>query len=493
MRLIEDAGTALALWREKAAGQAGVEPAVREIVEAVRREGLPAVLRYTERLDGVTLTEESFRVGRAEMQAAYDEVGEEFLSALRQARERVLAFHRRQAPASWLEPDGRGNLLGQLVRPLARVGIYVPGGSAAYPSSVLMNALPARAAGVGEIAMVTPPGPEGRLHPAVLVAAAEAGVDEVYRAGGAQAIAALAYGAGPLRPVDKICGPGNVYVTAAKRLVFGQVDLDMLAGPSEVVVVADGEANPEWLAADLIAQAEHDPRAAAWLITPSARLARKVIRQVAAQLKSLPRRGIAGRSLKDWGAAVVVPDLAAALALAGELSPEHLELAVSEPFRWLGQVKNAGAVFLGQHTPEPVGDYLAGPSHVLPTGGTARFFSPLGVEDFVKRTSVIYYAETALQADAVAVSTLAEAEGLTGHANAVRRRVGLPALTGEPEERGRGQVEEVLAAPVNKSEKIRRLLALGLGRSEVARLLGVRYQFVYNVERAVRAGRRGRQ
>ncbi|MDH7577006.1 MAG: histidinol dehydrogenase [Bacillota bacterium] len=400
-----------------------LEPAVRAILEAVRDRGDQAVLSYTRKFDHAELTAAELRVTEAEIRAAYEEISAELLASLRLARDRILAFHARQHFQTWFEPGAMGEILGQIYQPLRRVGIYVPGGTAAYPSSVLMNALPAKVAGVPEIVMVTPPGPDGKVPPLVLVAAAEAGVTEIYKAGGVQAVAALAYGTETIPRVDKIVGPGNIYVTIAKRLVFGLVDIDMLAGPSEIVVIADETGDPELIAADLLSQAEHDPRAAAILLTPEAEVAYRVQAEIEKQLADLPRREIAAQALTDYGAAVITEHLTEALQLANELAPEHLELFLREPFAWLGQVKNAGAVFLGAYASEPVGDYLAGPNHVLPTGGTARFFSPLSVEDFLKRTSLIYVTGDALQAWGPEIVRLAEAEGLAAHARAVALRL----------------------------------------------------------------------
>lgn len=399
-----------------------VEERVREVLQAVAAEGDAAVLAYTRRWDGVALQAGELRVGEKEIAAAYRAVEAGFLSALRHSRDHILAFHRRSVPHSWIHPEAGGRVTGQLYRPLARVGTYIPGGTAAYPSSVLMTALPARVAGVEEIVMVTPPRPDGSLNPYTLVAAAEAGVTEIYRVGGAQAVAALAYGTSSIRRVDKIVGPGNIYVATAKRLVYGLVDIDMVAGPSEVVIVADGTADPAWLAADLLSQAEHDPRAQALLLVTNQELAALVDMELAGQLRDLSRREMAARALEDNGAIVITDSTTAAIELANELAPEHLELVVADPWAYLGWVRNAGAVFLGPYTPEPVGDYLAGPSHVLPTGGTARFFSPLGVEDFMKRTSLIAYTRESLAAGAASIITLARLEGLDAHARAVEIR-----------------------------------------------------------------------
>ncbi|MCG0277993.1 MAG: histidinol dehydrogenase [Thermanaeromonas sp.] len=409
-------------WTGRLKAQEEAAARVRAIVEDVRREGHAAVARYTWELDGVALSPEDFRVAEEELLAAQQFVSSGVLSALRRAKENIIEYHRRQLPNSWFMSDSSGNILGQVCRPLHRVGIYIPGGTAAYPSSVLMTVLPAKVAGVEEIVLVTPPRPDGSVHPLVLVAAWEAGVQEIYKMGGAQAIAALAFGTEYVRPVDKIVGPGNIYVTLAKKEVYGQVDIDMLAGPSEIVVVADGSARPDWVAADLLSQAEHDTLAGSVLITPERSLAEQVIKELDIQLKVLPRASIASRALENYGAAIVVDTLYEALDKANTLAPEHLELYVSEPWRWLGMVRNAGAIFLGPFSPEPVGDYLAGPSHVLPTGGTGRFYSGLSVDTFLKKSSVIAYHRQGLLDIAQDVEELARSEGLEAHARAISLR-----------------------------------------------------------------------
>ncbi|OIQ11168.1 histidinol dehydrogenase [Neomoorella thermoacetica] len=409
-------------WSGRLLAREGVAARVREIIAAVKREGQAGVERYTLELDGVDLKEAGFRVTREEIGAAYRVISPDLLEALRIARDNIATYHRRQPRGSWMETAADGTILGQICRPLGRVGLYVPGGTAAYPSSVLMTAVPARVAGVREIALATPPRRDGTLPPLLLVAAAEAGVEEIYKMGGAQAVAALAYGTEKVAPVDKIAGPGNIYVTLAKKEVYGQVDIDMLAGPSEIVVIADGKARPDWVAADLLSQAEHDALAGAVLITPDAGLARAVGEEVTRQLEALPRREIASRSLADYGAAVVVTGLDAALDLANSLAPEHLELYVSDPWSWLGRVENAGAIFLGPYSSEPLGDYLAGPSHVLPTGGTARFYSPLSVDTFLKKSSLIACNRAGFQAVGGYIQALARAEGLEGHARAIELR-----------------------------------------------------------------------
>ncbi len=400
-----------------------LEPQVKEIIDQVRESGDLGVLAATKKFDQADLSVEQMQVTEKEVQEAYAAIKPELLESLRLARDNIRDFHSQQHFQSWIQPGDDGELLGQLYRSLERVGIYVPGGTAAYPSSVLMNALPAQVAGVEEIIMVTPPLPDGTVLPLVLVAAAESGVTKIFKAGGVQAIAALAYGTETVPKVDKIVGPGNIYVTIAKRLVFGLVDIDMLAGPSEIVVVADEQADPLLVAADLLSQAEHDPLAAAILVTPDEKLAKDVQGEVEKQLALLPRKEIAEEAIENYGAAVITDNLEQAIELANQLAPEHLELYVDDPFSWLGSIRNAGAVFLGAYASEPVGDYFAGPNHVLPTGGTARFFSPLSVEDFMKRTSVIYTTKKALEKSGPHIVRLAEDEGLHAHGRAISKRL----------------------------------------------------------------------
>jgi len=395
-----------------------VEAAVREIIENVRNSGDKALFEYTKRLDKIDLTPETVRVTPEEFDGAYSLVDSEFLGSIKEAIRRITAFHIKQRENSWFTTED-GAFLGQLVRPVERAGIYVPGGRAAYPSSVLMNAIPAKVAGVDEIAMVVP----GAIRAEVLVAASEVGVTEVYKIGGAQAIAALAFGTESIRKVDVISGPGNIYVTLAKKMVVGYVDIDMLAGPSEIVVVADSTAKPAYIAADLLAQAEHDPDASAILITDSGEVAQKVSNMLDAQLGKLERREIAEKSLEDNGRIFLVDSIGEAVRLANIIAPEHLELMIENPLEILGMVKNAGAIFLGAYTPETVGDYVAGPNHVLPTGGTARFYSPLGVDTFVKKSSVLSFSRQALGMVADEAVTIAEREGLTGHAKSVKYRL----------------------------------------------------------------------
>lgn len=400
-----------------------IEARVLEIVEAVRKRGNAAVFEYTRRFDRAEIDAANFRVSEPEIKKAYAAIDNEFWEALNGAINNVRNYHEKQKQHSWMEPDAQGNILGQLVQPLRRVGIYVPGGTAAYPSSVLMNALPAQVAGVSEIAMVTPPAADGSMNPYTLVAADACGVKEIYKVGGAQAIAALAYGTSSLPKVDKISGPGNIYVTLAKKMVYGEVDIDMLAGPSEVLVIADDTANPRYVAADLLSQAEHDLMASALLVTPSKALARAVLAELEQQLATLSRREILDKALADYGAIIITPDLEEAFTVANRFAPEHLELLIENPFASLGKVKNAGAVFVGPYSPEPLGDYFAGPNHILPTGGTARFYSPVTVDTFMKKTSVIAYSADGFQAAASKVIKLATVEGLDAHANSIKVRL----------------------------------------------------------------------
>lgn len=396
---------------------------VAGIISRVKNEGDEALYEFSVQLDGVDVKRNGLRVGISEIKQAYGVVDSDFLQAIRQAVRNVKDYHQKQKRVSWLEAKEDGSVLGQLIRPLRRVGIYVPGGTAAYPSSVLMNSLPAVVAGVKEIVMVSPPLKDGSLPAEVLVAAAECGIQEIYKTGGAQAIAALAYGTGSIAPVDKITGPGNIYVTLAKKQVYGIVDIDMLAGPSEILILADKSGEPVELAADLLSQAEHDKMASAILISPDLTLLKKTVIEVEKQLAELPRAEIAGTSWEQYGAAILVEDLQEGMDLVNAIAPEHFELVVNDPFSWLGKVQNAGAVFLGRNSPEPVGDYFAGPNHILPTGGTARFYSVLDTDAFLKKISVINYSAEALQRDAGQIRHLARKEGLEAHARAIEVRM----------------------------------------------------------------------
>ena len=417
------AGVIRALERPPGAVDPQIASRVTEILTAVRSVGDRALLDYTRRFDRVNLAAADLAVRPEEFAAAERAVGEVTLRSLRYAGERIERFHRECAPRSWRMRDGHGSRLGQEVRPLDRVAVYVPGGRAAYPSTVLMTVVPARVAGVREIVLVSPPAADGSLNPAVLAAARVAGVTEAYRMGGAQAVAALAYGTETVRRVDKIVGPGNIYVALAKAQVFGDVGIDMVAGPSEVLVVADDTADAEFVAADLLAQAEHDPMARAVLLTPSSALRDRVAASLERQLAGLPRREIAGAALDAHGALVLTASLEEAVEVANGLAPEHLELQVQDPEALLERVRHAGAVFLGRHTPEVVGDYGAGPNHGLPTGGTARFSSALSTEDFVTRLSVIEYSSAGLAEAGPHVAELSRVEGLDGHGAAAAVRI----------------------------------------------------------------------
>ena len=408
------------LSRKRAGTPPEVEASVAEILEAVRLRGDAAVLEYGARFGGAELT--ALRVDDAELEAAAARCAPALLSALGQAAENIRAFHKEQLrPGFRLERPG-GVILGQRVLPLDTVGIYVPGGTAAYPSTVLMDAIPAALAGVRRVVMATPCGGDGRINDAVLAAAKIAGVTDIFKMGGAQAVAALAFGTESVPKVDKIVGPGNIYVATAKRQVFGLVDIDMIAGPSEILVLADGAANPRHVAADLLSQAEHDVLASAVLVCDSMDLARAVAAELERQVETLPRREIARASLENNGRILVCRDLAEAVDMANLLAPEHLELCVAEPFALLEQVRNAGSVFLGRYAPEALGDYWAGPNHTLPTLGTARFSSPLSVEEFVKRSSYLYYTPEALAGAKEAIGVLARQEGLEAHARSVESR-----------------------------------------------------------------------
>jgi histidinol dehydrogenase len=417
------AGVAKALDRSAAAVDPEIHRRVDEIVAAVREKGDAALLEFTERFDRVSLTAQELVVAPSELEAAERAVGDTTMRALRYAAGRIERFHLESAPRSWRMTDALGSRLGQEVRAIDRVAVYVPGGRAAYPSTVLMTVIPARVAGVREIVLVSPPSADKSLNAAVLAAARVAGVTEAYRVGGAQAVAALAYGTETIRRVDKIVGPGNIYVALAKSRVFGDVGIDMVAGPSEVVVIADESADAEFVAADLLAQAEHDPMARAVLLTPSRALIDRVARGAERLLGVLPRREIAAAALASHGALVLTGSLEEAVEIANLLAPEHLELQVGDPEALLPRVRNAGAVFLGRFTPEVVGDYVAGPNHVLPTGGTARFASALGTVDFVKRMSVIRYAEAGLREAGPHLAELARVEGLDGHGAAAAVRI----------------------------------------------------------------------
>lgn len=397
-----------------------VTSAVTDILNNVKQNGDDAVREYTLKFDGHMPSK--FEISREEIDSSPDKCDRDFILALYKAADNIRDFHARQKQQSWLEPKQNGVILGQRIRGLKRVGVYVPGGTAAYPSSVLMNVIPAKIAGVKEIVMVTPPQKDGTANPDILAAAKIAGVDRVFLIGGAQAIAALAYGTQSVPKVDKIVGPGNIFVATAKKLLYGTVDIDMIAGPSEILIVADKSANPKFLAADLMSQAEHDKMASAILLTTSEETANETAKELSRQMQTLERRDIIEQSLNDFGAIIVCKDISEAVDFANELAPEHLELAVENPMEYIGRVDNAGSVFLGHYSPEPLGDYFAGPNHVLPTSGTARFFSPLSVDSFIKKSSFIYYTEPALSEAKDDIIKLAETEGLTAHANSIKVR-----------------------------------------------------------------------
>lgn len=393
---------------------------VTTILNEVKKNGDDAVREYTVRFDG-GLPKKSV-IEKDELQSYLDKVDDDFKNAIVNAKNNIYDFHLRQAQQSWMTTKDSGVIMGQRIRGLHRVGIYVPGGTAAYPSSVLMNAIPAKIAGVKEIIMVTPPGKDGNPNPNIMAAAAVSGVDKVFLVGGAQAVAALAYGTEKIPKVDKIVGPGNIFVATAKKLLYGIVDIDMVAGPSEILIVADKTADPAFLAADLMSQAEHDKMASAILLTTSLELAKATLHEIDKQLKYLERQVIIEDSLENYGEIIVCEDLTQAIDFANELAPEHLELCVAEPLKYIGKVDNAGSVFLGNWSPEPLGDYYAGPNHVLPTSGTAKFFSPLSVDSFIKKSSFIYYTPDELRKAKDDIIKLADTEGLTAHANSIRVR-----------------------------------------------------------------------
>lgn len=398
------------------------EGRVQEIAQRVRERGNQAIFEYNQKFDGAMINEDNFRVSEEEFEAAYDLVDDEYIFALRAAIDNIEVFHARQLRNSWMEPDERGCILGQVFRPLERVGIYVPGGTAAYPSSVLMNAIPAQVAGVQEIVMVSPPGQDGLMNPYTLVAANELGLQEVYKMGGAQAIFALAWGTETIKKVDLISGPGNIYVTLAKKMVYGDVNIDMLAGPSEILIVADDKANPVYAAADMMSQAEHDVLARSMVISTNSDFLDQVEEELNRQVQTLSRQDIIIQSLQRYGALIWAETMKEACEVANLIAAEHLELMVEHPFELLSLIKNAGAIFMGHYSPEPVGDYFAGPNHILPTGGTARFYSPVSIDTFTKASSLIYYSRQGIKDDADQIIKLATVEGLSAHANSLRVR-----------------------------------------------------------------------
>lgn len=398
------------------------EQAVAEILNNVKIEKDKALFAYTEQFDHAHIDASNVRVTMEEIQAAYEEVGEELLSVIRGSLESIKSYHEKQRQFSWFDSKPDGTILGQKVTALQRVGVYVPGGKAAYPSSVLMNIVPARVAGVDEIIMVTPPGADGRVNANTLVAACEAGATAIYKVGGAQAIGALAYGTESIPKVDKIVGPGNIYVALAKKAVYGHVSIDAIAGPSEIMVVADETANPRYVAADLLSQAEHDEMASAILVTTSEKLAREVSDQIDGFLKELSRADIIQKSLDNYGYILIADTMDEVIDTANEIASEHLEIMTKNPYDTMTRIRNAGAIFIGEYASEPLGDYYAGPNHVLPTNGTAKFFSPLSVDDFIKKSSIIGYSREALERVHKDIEAFAEAEHLTAHANSIKVR-----------------------------------------------------------------------
>lgn len=397
---------------------------VLEILESVRREGDRALLAYTETFDGIKL--DRMRVSEEEIHEAIQSFDPKLLKVLEEAAKNIRRFHEKQRRETWITQDENGTILGQKFTPLDSVGVYVPGGTAAYPSSVLMNVLPAKVAGVKRIVMVSPPDQNGKLPAGVLAAAHIAGVEEIWKVGGAQAIAALAYGTESIQPVDKIVGPGNIYVALAKREVFGKVDIDMIAGPSEIAVLADDTALPHEVAADLLSQAEHDPRATSVLVTTSRTLAEETAREVEKQLEQLPRKEIARQSIDEYGVIYLAPTMEKAIEVVNQIAPEHLEIVARNALELVPMIRHAGAIFVGRFSSEPVGDYFAGPNHVLPTNGTARFSSPLNVDEFIKKSSIIYYSETSFRQNAEKIAAFARLEGLEAHARALESRLKKP-------------------------------------------------------------------
>lgn len=403
--------------------QTDVADIVKNIIEDVKSNGDEAVLRYCEKFDKAKLS--TLEVSEEEIETAFAEVDGEYISILEEAKENIYNFHKHQVRNNFIVNENSGVVLGQKIMPIERVGLYVPGGTASYPSSVLMNCIPAKIAGCPEIIMVSPPNSEGKISSVILAAAKIAGVDKIYKTGGAQAIAALAYGTETIKKVDKIVGPGNAFVAEAKKQVYGLVNIDMIAGPSEILIIADKTCNPRFVAADLLSQAEHDKMASAVLVTDSKTLAENVRNEIEAQLKTLPREEIARTSIDNNGKIIIVKNIAEAIDIANEIAPEHLELCVDNPFDYLNDIKNAGSIFLGKNSPEALGDYFAGPNHTLPTSGTARFSSPLSVDDFIKKSSFIYYTAEALEKVNQKIKYFAEKEGLYAHGKSAAIRFGV--------------------------------------------------------------------
>ena len=410
------------LLKRSPANYQGFEARVNTILQNVREQGDEAVFAYTKQFDGITVTAETVRVTEEEIEEAYRNVDQTLLETIRKALVNIRSYHEKQKKCSWFDSSENGTMLGQKITPLATVGVYVPGGKAVYPSSVLMNVVPAKVAGVERIVMTTPPGQDGKVPASTLVAAHEAGVDEIYKVGGAQAIAALAYGTESIPKADKITGPGNIYVALAKKAVYGNVSIDSVAGPSEILVLADETANPRYVAADLLSQAEHDELASAILITTSEQLAKQVSEEIDGFLKTLSRAEIIRKSLDQYGFILLADSLADAIDAVNEIASEHLEIVTKDAFQVMTKIRNAGAIFIGEYSSEPLGDYFAGPNHILPTNGTAKFFSPLSVDDFVKKSSIVYYSREALKPIHKDIIAFAEAEQLTAHANSIRVR-----------------------------------------------------------------------
>lgn len=412
----------LQLQKRSPSSYGGYEKTVNEIIENVRQHGDKALFDYTEKFDHCSLSRETVQVTREEIEEAYTKISPEFVAVMKKSAENIRAFHEKQLHASWIIPKEDGTILGQKILPIAISGVYVPGGKAAYPSSVLMNVLPAKVAGVSRIIMTTPPGKDGKVNPGTLVAADIAGVDEIYKVGGAQAIAAMAFGTESIPKVDKITGPGNIFVALAKKACFGFVSIDSIAGPSEILVLADESANPRYVAADLLSQAEHDELACAILITTSEEFAKKVDEEVKGFVEVLSRKEIIQKSLDNFGYILIAEDMDEAIEAANEIAPEHMEIVTANPFEDMMKVKNAGAIFIGEYSSEPLGDYFAGPNHVLPTNGTAKFFSALSVDDFIKKSSIVYYSKSALRNIHKDIIQFATSEQLTAHANSIAVR-----------------------------------------------------------------------
>lgn len=410
------------LLKRSPSSYTGFEESVHEIIKNVKERGDEAVFAYTKQFDGAQISSENVRVTPSEIDEAYEKVDEKLLAVIRKSLVNIRSYHEKQKRYSWFDSTEDGTLLGQKITPLATVGVYVPGGKAVYPSSVLMNVVPAKVAGVKRIVMTTPPSRDGKIPPSTLVAAKEAGVDEIYKVGGAQAIAALAFGTESIPKADKITGPGNIYVALAKKAVYGHVSIDSVAGPSEILVLADETANPRYVAADLLSQAEHDEMASAILVTTSETLANEVAKEIEGFLQTLSRADIIRKSLEQYGFILLADNMADAVDAVNEIASEHLEIVTKDAFQVMTKIRNAGAIFIGEYSSEPLGDYFAGPNHVLPTNGTAKFFSPLSVDDFIKKSSIVYYSKEALAPVHDDIIAFAQAEQLTAHANSIRVR-----------------------------------------------------------------------